>query len=52
MPRLGPLRKEDPAQQGVSSLPLHAQLVACSLQLAVSVGPKGRFASLLVSFIA
>ena len=25
------LRKEDSAQQGVSSLPLHAQIIACSL---------------------
>ena len=36
------LRREDSAQQGASSVPLHAQVKACSLYQVVRVGPKSR----------
>ena len=45
------LRKEDSAQQGVSSVPSHAQITACSLHSGGEGGPKSRLASLLASLV-
>ena len=39
------------AQKGVSSLPLHAQITACSLHSGSEGGPQKQIPSLLASFI-